>query len=95
MRSWTRGGQLEMVEELIRLCDHSVHLATRERACGAASCPASDLQPLIARSRPVLRQWQATLLDGQRIERGPLVDLHRTVAGTVSRAEQALSARGS
>lgn len=84
-----------MVEELIRLCDHSAHLATRERACGAQPCPATDLQPVVERSRPVLRRWHATLLDGARIERAPLVELHRIVAQAVFRAEQALSARGS
>lgn len=84
-----------MVEELIRLCDHSAHLATRERACGAQPCPATELQPLVERSRPVLAHWHAALLDGARVERAPLAELHRIISRTVSRAEQALSARGS
>ena len=95
MRSWTRAGQLEMVEELFRLCDQSAHLATRERACGVQPCPATDVQPLVERSRPVLKEWHAALLGGERLGRLDLVTLHRTVAGAVSRAEQALSARGS
>lgn len=95
LKSWTRQGQLEMIEDLVRLCDQSERLAMRERASGTPLHPARDLQALADRSRILLAELHGELMNGAspRSTRKDLLTLHRIFARAVARAEDGLHGR--